>query len=150
MSEDVKFFAALLVGFALLCSGAAGAGACWSGLSKRKLASQHQKATAEGSAFGAGRTAVDCLDEALVRAERCKSLACRDEGGLFARACLAVALPTAEECAGAPQSGNLAQAAVWAADRCLAFGRGNDLRCANLVRLLQDQCLSPGGRRAAP
>lgn len=149
MSQDLKFLVTLFAGFALLCSGTAGVGACWSALSKRKLASQNQKASSEGAAFAAGKSAPDCLDEALSRAGRCKSLACRDEGSLFARACLAVARPTAEECAEAPEETNLAKSAVWAADRCLAFGQGRNFHCATLVRVLQAQCLSPAGKGAS-
>ncbi len=149
MSQDLKFFVTLIAGFALLCSGAAGAGACWSTLSKHKLASQGQKASVEGTAYAAGKAAPDCLDEALLRAGRCKSLACRDEGSLFAKACLAVARPTAEDCADAPEANNLAKSAVWAADRCLALGHGNETHCASLIRLLQDHCLSAPSRKAS-
>jgi hypothetical protein len=100
-----------------------------------------QKATAEGKAFGAGKTVQQCFDEGMARlSTNCDSLACQAKARIFFESCAQVAAPSPALCEGAPGRSEIIKSAQWAAERCDKIGRKGDSKCTSLMAAVVPHC----------
>ncbi|HEX2062599.1 MAG TPA: hypothetical protein VHK90_17800 [Thermoanaerobaculia bacterium] len=102
---------------------------------------QGEVVRAEGIAFGRGKEANACVDEAMARLQRCDDLMmCEVRTKLFLSACLGAATRPEGFCSGVPKRDEILASAQWAVRECARRGQANSQRCTRVIAAVQEVC----------
>ena len=144
MPAWVKVLLASCGGFVLIVI-AGGAGIFWYVHHNRaRLLASGRQIQTDGVAYGRGRDANACIDEALRRGER--GFADGIRANLFLNGCLKTATLPPDFCASVPSHEEVFRTGVWAARECQRRGHPGP-PCTNLMQQVQTRCglLRTGG-----
>jgi hypothetical protein len=105
----------------------------------------------EGREFGRGRNLSTCVDEALVRADRCADAGakCDLRAVAFGSGC-ALRAEADAICTGAPPTRNVGANIDWARSWCVEHGRARGFVCEEVVSDVRSACTVRQRRKAAP
>jgi hypothetical protein len=137
MPSWVKVLLAIFGGFVLVII-VGGAGVFWYVHHNRaRLMASGRRLMAEGAAYGRGRDANACIEEALRRGER--GFADGIRANVFLNGCLKTATVPPEVCAPVPPRNEIIRTSMWAAHECERRGHPGP-PCTNLMQQLQIRC----------
>jgi hypothetical protein len=129
----VGFFILILIGFGVT-------GYIYFNQHKDEWMKAANVAKQEGEAFGAGKEASQCVDEAITRVGKCQGLPCEVGNRLFLNSCLSKASPSPQLCSSVPRRSEILRSAKWALDECGRRGLPNNQPCGRLLQEVQIYC----------
>jgi hypothetical protein len=94
----------------------------------------------EGREFGAKTNNAGCLEEALSRHKRDKSITGRISTQGFLTICLQASEPSPGFCEGVPPQNEIMKSANWALKKCADAGLQNDQGCQQIFGAVQSYC----------
>ena len=144
---------ALLIVFTvgLLVFAALGYGAyVWVKNNGKQLLESGKRLQDEAREFGTGKPESACVDEAIARLQKNKSLRKQISIQLFMGACLRSADPDPALCEGVPSATNPFKVASWASDECERRGMGGSQACAQILQEIPTHCMSDRNNRTPP
>ncbi|HYH06334.1 MAG TPA: hypothetical protein VEK11_04655 [Thermoanaerobaculia bacterium] len=101
---------------------------------------QGKAVQAEAVAFGQGKDANACVDEAFARLDRCESLMCEAQSKLFLSSCLRTASKPPDFCQGVPKRDEILAGAKWTIAECARRGFSDNQRCHRVISAIQEVC----------
>ncbi len=131
----------IIVGIIALLVFAAGyVGYRWIASHKGEIEASAAAVRADATAFAQGKDADACVQETLVRVDRCDGIICEAKTKLFLTICLEKTKVPPEVCAGIPKRTDFMDSAKWVLAECARRGRPNDQRCTRMITALQERC----------
>jgi hypothetical protein len=107
---------------------------------KEQLLQQAKHAQGDGEAFGQGKQATACVDEAMRQVHECGGLPCEIKVRLFLDGCMKSASNTRDYCASIPPRTEFIKRAQWTLDECGKRNLATDQRCTRVMQGLGSVC----------
>jgi hypothetical protein len=105
-----------------------------------KSVEQLEQLVEEGKKFGVNTDNEGCLNEALARHKRDKSVMGQISTGGFLGVCLEVSKPSPGFCDGVPPQNEIMKSASWSLKKCSDAGLQNDGGCKQIFGVVQKHC----------
>jgi hypothetical protein len=140
MSKTVVIVLSVIGGLFLLGAIVVGGAAYWLYQNKGRLIRAAENIGKEAKEFGAKTNNEGCLQEALSRHKRDKSITGRISTQGFLTVCLQVSEPSPGFCDGVPQQSEIMKSAGWRLKKCSDAGLQNDQGCQQLLGAVQAHC----------
>ena len=125
-------------------------GVVWFRKHGKSILEEGQKSAEQGSAYGEGKQADECIGESLRRLKQCSTLTCQIQHKVFLNSCLEKATRPPEFCRDVPKQTEFTASARWALAECKRRGMENDQPCANLMQAVQTVCHTHRTREQSP
>src|SRR5215471_19629668 len=126
MSKVWVIVLSIIGGLFLLAIVIFGGAAYWFWQNKDRLAQSVERVEKEGKEFGAKSNNEGCLNEALSRHKRDKSIKGRLSTQIFLNFCLSESEPSPGFCDGVPPRGEIMKSYNWTLKKCSDAGLQND------------------------
>jgi hypothetical protein len=140
MSKTVAIVLSVIGGLVLLGIIIVGGFAYWVYKNKEKFVQSVEQPMKEGKEFGAKTNNIGCLNEALSRHKRDKSIMGRISTTTFLGVCLDASSPSPGFCDDVPARGEIMKSSSWAMKKCSDAGLPNDQGCLQLLGAAQAYC----------
>ena len=140
MSKIWVIILSIIGGLFLLAVIVIGGVAYWFSQNKDKLIQSAQRIEKESKEFGVKNNNEGCLNEALARHKRDKSLKGQISTQLFFGFCLHESEPTPGFCEGVPPKAEIMKSVNWTLKKCSDSGLQNDQGCQRLFGAVQEYC----------
>ena len=140
MSKTWAIVLSIIGGLFLLGIIAVGGAVYWVYHNKDRWVQSAKQFAKEAEEFGAKTNNAGCLEEALSRYKRDKSITGRISAQGFLTVCLQASEPSPEFCDGAPPRNEKLKSASWALKKCGDAGLQNDQGCQQIFGLVQVYC----------
>ncbi|MCP4136833.1 MAG: hypothetical protein GY754_38035 [bacterium] len=85
-------------------------------------------------------TSEDCVNEAFARSGKDSSFSKLVEQRIFAKRCLASAIPVKETCSGVYSGDSMIESIMWAVDYCKEKGLTGDQGCNSIAQEILEHC----------
>ncbi len=146
MSKAWIIVLSIIGGLILLAIIAIGGVVYWVSQNKDRLIQTAERLPKEAKEFGSKTNNVGCLNEALSRHKRDKSITGQISTNVFLGICLKESDPSPGFCDGVPAKGEIPN---WAVKKCSDAGLQNDQGCQNLFNAVKEYCRR-GAQRQEP
>jgi len=140
MSKTWGIVLSIIGGFILLAIIAVGGIAYWIYQNKDRWIQAAENIGKEAKEFGAKTNNEGCLNEALSRHKRDKSITGQISTGVFLGVCLQESAPSPGFCDGVPARGEIMKSASWSLKKCADAGLQNDQGCQQIFKAVQQYC----------
>jgi hypothetical protein len=140
MSKTVVIVLSIIGGLILLGVIVVGGFSYWVYKNKEKFVQSAEQLMKDGKEFGAKTNNEGCLNEALSRHKRDKSIMGRISTTTFLTVCLEESSPSPEFCDGIPARGEIMKSSSWAMKKCSDVGLQNDQGCPQILGAVQAYC----------
>jgi hypothetical protein len=140
MSKTVIIVLSIIGGLILLGVIVVGGFSYWVYKNKEKFVHSAEQLMKDGKEFGAKTNNEGCLNEALSRHTRDKSIMGRISTTTFLTVCLEERSPSSGFCDGAPARGEIIKSSSWAMKKCGDVGLQNDQGCQQILGAVQAYC----------
>jgi hypothetical protein len=140
MSKTWAIVLSIIGGLFLLGIIAAAGVVYWVYQNKDRWVQSAEKLVKEAREFGAKTNNGGCLEEALSRHKRDKSITGRISTQGFLTVCLQASEPSPGFCEGVPPQNEILKSANWALKKCADAGLQNDQGCQQIFGAVQSYC----------
>jgi hypothetical protein len=140
MSKTVAIILSIIGGLFLLGIIVVGGVVYWVYQNKGKFVQSAEQLVKDGKEFGEKTNNIGCMNEALSRHKRDKSLMGRISTGGFLSVCLSVSEPSPGFCDGVPPEDEILKSANWRLKKCSDAGLQNDQGCQQIFSVVQKYC----------
>jgi hypothetical protein len=140
MSKTLTIVLSIIGGLFLLVIIAVGGVVYWVYQNKDEWVRSAEQLMDEGKKFGVNTNNEGCLNEALARHKRDKSLRGNISTPAFLTVCLQVSKPSPGFCDGVPQQNERMKSASWSLKKCSDAGLQSDQGCQAIFGIVQSHC----------
>ena len=140
MSKVRVIVLSIIGGLFLLAIVIFGGAAYWFWQNKDRLAQSVEHVEKEAKEFGSRSNNEGCLNEALARHKRDKSIKGQISTQLFFAVCLNQSEPAPGFCDGVPPKGEIMKSINWTLKKCSDSGLQNDQGCQRMFGVVQEYC----------
>jgi len=110
---------------------------------KDQWIAEARKTKEDGVAFGQGKSANDCIDEALRRLPEANGILAETRVRVFLTGCLDVAAIPPQMCDRVPPRSEIIKSVTWSLHECSQRGMAQSQPCARVLQELQARCEKP-------